>query len=164
VALTRGERDYKTKTHEVIRICLLILLINPLICFSQEDRQNADIVSVKGTGTPQNYTFHVEVSSPDKGCNQYANWWEVLSPNGELLYRRILGHSHVNEQPFIRSGGEVKINKDEIVIIRAHMNNFGYGGIAFKGSVENGFVQVSIDKKFALTVENQSPLPSGCAF
>ena len=57
------------------------------------------------------------VASPDTGCDQYANWWEVITEDGALIYRRILGHSHVNEQPFIRSGVGVVIDENQVVIV-----------------------------------------------
>lgn len=112
------------------------------------------------------YTFSVTLKSPDKGCSQYANWWEVVSLNEELIYRRILGHSHVNEQPFTRSGGTVKINATDVVIIRGHMNTTGYGEgkIAMKGSAKDGFNPYVLAKYFANSVEIDSPQPSGCAF
>jgi len=124
----------------------------------------ATIVSVDVSDSENEYTFKVGVQSPDKGCSQYANWWEVLSENGDLIYRRILGHSHVNEQPFVRSGGTVDIAKDQIVIVRAHMNTSGYGIQTFKGSVANGFTSFATETDFAKALEQQQPLPSGCAF
>ena len=51
----------------------------------------ATIVSVASSGSNANYTFSVGISSPDTGCDQYANWWEVITEDGTLLYRRILG-------------------------------------------------------------------------
>jgi hypothetical protein len=80
------------------------------------------------------------VSSPDTGCDQYADWWEVLDEEGQLLYRRVLLHSHVGEQPFARSGGSVSVGTEQIVWVRAHMNSRGYGRVAFRGSVQDGFV------------------------
>ena len=148
----------------MIRTLLILLFIIPLACVSQNPKAYADIISVNATGSENSYTFSVGISSPDKGCKQYANWWEVLSTEGELVYRRILGHSHVNEQPFVRSGGKVKIEKDETVIVRAHMNNSGYGGVMFKGSVESGFEQIDADKTFATDVEMKAPQPDGCTF
>ena len=124
----------------------------------------AKIISVTASGNENNYNISVGISSPDKGCSQYANWWEVVSENGNLIYRRILGHSHVNEQPFVRSGGPVKINKDQIIIIRLHMNNTGYSLNAYKGSVSQGFSAFKTITDFAKTLENKSPLPTGCAF
>ncbi len=124
----------------------------------------AAIVSVEATGNENSYTFKVGIQSPDKGCSQYANWWEVLSEDGDLIYRRVLSHSHVNEQPFVRSGGIVNIAKDQIVIVRAHMNTSSYGTQTFKGSVVNGFTTFTTEKDFAKALETQQPLPSGCAF
>jgi len=124
----------------------------------------ADVVDVSTRGEPGDYAFEVTVKSPDTGCDQYADWWEVLSTDGELLYRRILAHSHVNEQPFTRSGGPVAIDADEAVIVRAHMNPTGYGGQAMRGSVDEGFQPVELPVDFAADVEDQEPQPSGCAF
>ena len=124
----------------------------------------ANVLSVKVTGKPGNYQFDAEVSSPDTGCDQYADWWEVLSEEGELIYRRVLLHSHVDEQPFIRSGGPVPIAQDNVVIVRAHMNTIGYGGNVLKGSVASGFEPVDLDAGFAGDVETQQPLPEDCAF
>ena len=125
---------------------------------------SANIVSVEASGESGNYTFNVGISSPDKGCNQYANWWEVITEDGALIYRRILAHSHVNEQPFVRSGGTIPITTNQLVIIRAHMNTSGYGTTVFKGSISNGFTQDILDENFANDVENLNPQPSGCAF
>lgn len=130
----------------------------------QPKDKEAKVVSVKVEGQAQNYIFNVGISSPDTGCNQYANWWEVLNQEGKLLYRRILAHSHVNEQPFERSGGTVPINNSELVIIRAHMNNSGYGKTVFKGSVKDGFKQTQLEPNFAIEVKSQQPQPGECAF
>ena len=115
-------------------------------------------------GSPGRYDFNVTVKSPDTGCQQYADWWEVLSADGKLLYRRVLFHSHVGEQPFTRSGGPVPIQPDTVVWVRAHMNTTGYGGAALKGSLKTGFSPMALDAEFAARVAKQSPLPDGCAF
>jgi hypothetical protein len=88
----------------------------------------------------------------------------VISQEGELLYRRVLLHSHVNEQPFTRSGGPIDVGADTVVWVRAHMNSGGYGGVAFKGSVNGGFVEAALDVGFAAQLEGEPPLPDGCAF
>ena len=128
------------------------------------NNSTAKIVSVTTSGSENKYNFSVGISSPDKGCDQYANWWEVISEDGELIYRRILTHSHVNEQPFIRSGGDVSISKDKIVIIRVHMNTSGYSSIAFRGTITTGFIEFKTEDNFAADLANQAPLPTGCAF
>jgi hypothetical protein len=124
----------------------------------------ADVLSVTATGMDNDYRFSVEISSPDTGCDQYADWWEVLTSDGVLIYRRILLHSHRDEQPFIRSGGPVNINGSTTVIIRAHMHPTGYGGVVMRGSVESGFEAIELPVDFARETEYAAPLPDGCAF
>jgi hypothetical protein len=124
----------------------------------------ADVISVDVRGEERAYQFSVEISSPDEGCNQYADWWEVVDEEGELIYRRILLHSHVGEQPFTRSGGPVQIEPDAIVWVRSHMHPTGYGGAAMKGSVAEGFVGAELGLDFAPELAESSPLPGGCDF
>ena len=124
----------------------------------------ADLVSVAVTGEPGNYTFAVTISSADTGCEQYADWWEVVdAETGDLIYRRILAHSHITEQPFTRSGGPVAIEPGQAIVIRAHMGGLEshYGGQALGGSVDSDF-QPIVDTLPGL--ENVEPLPQGCAF
>ena len=127
----------------------------------------AEVVSVSVSGNSGAYNFSVGVLSPDDGCAKYANWWEVASESGELLYRRILAHSHTPpqfEQPFVRSGGPVNISDGQTVIVRAHMNTSGYGTRVFKGSVGGGFAAAEIAKDFALDIETENPQPGECPF
>jgi hypothetical protein len=124
----------------------------------------ANIVSVSVSGNSGSYQFTVGIRSPDRGCSEYADWWEVLSVDGALLYRRVLDHSHVDEQPFERTGGPVRISPTTIVWVRAHMNRLGYGGAAFKGSVETGFAPAALANNFAPNLAHQPPLPEACAF
>jgi hypothetical protein len=124
----------------------------------------ADVIGVRASGSPGAYQFNVTIKSPDTGCQQYADWWEVVSEDGKLLYRRVLLHSHVDEQPFTRSGGPVPIKPETVVWIRAHMNNTGYGSVAFKGSVKGGFARAETPANFAAGLAKQPPLPEGCDF
>jgi len=124
----------------------------------------ADVIEVNVTGNPNNYTFSVTIESPDTGCNQYANWWEVITLDGQLIYRRVLGHSHINEQPFTRTGGPVNISADVEVIVRAWMHPTGYGGKVYKGSVANGFECTVLSGEFAKALSEQEPLPTSCPF
>lgn len=131
-----------------------------------DDRNPVPIVTnveVPG-GDPGDYTFAVTINSPDTGCEQYANWWEVITPEGNLIYRRILAHSHVNEQPFQRSGGPVAIQPDQMVIVRAHMYPSGYGSQAMQGTVTSGFEETTIPIDFAVELANAEPQPQDCAF
>ena len=124
----------------------------------------ADVLAVETSGNAGAYQFSVTIQSPDTGCDQYANWWEVVSEEGALLHRRVLFHSHVNEQPFSRSSGPVSISDSQSVIVRAHMHPHGYGGQALKGSVAQGFNVVEIGDDFAVELAEEAPLPNGCTF
>ena len=124
----------------------------------------ADVVSVEVTGDSGAYRFHVGVRSPDTGCDRYADWWEVIGEDGALIYRRVLLHSHVGEQPFERSGGPVPIEADAVVYVRAHMHPGGYGGAAFRGSVRAGFELAELPAGFVAGLAEEEPLPEGCAF
>jgi len=131
---------------------------------SMNPSQFADVLSVQVTGQPGAYTFAVEISSPDTGCEQFADWWEVVSQDGQLLYRRILLHSHVDEQPFVRSGGPVEIEADIPVFVRAHMNTSGYGGAVMQGTVQGGFEPAEVESGFGSDLERVPPQPEDCAF
>lgn len=154
----------------------LFVMYFSLACSQPEEPNNvisnmadspvATVVKVSASGNENDYSFAVTLRSPDTGCAQYANWWEVISEDGELIYRRILGHSHVNEQPFTRSGGSVNVMAAQTIIVRAHMNNTGYGSgeIALIGSVQDGFESFDIGSGFASEIETIAPQPTGCAF
>ncbi len=122
----------------------------------------ANVVSVSVSGEENGFQFSVGLRSPDEDCDQYANWWEVVSLDGELLYRRILTHSHPTEQPFVRTGGPVEILETEAVVIRGHMHPGGYGGVAYQGSVATGFQAVEKPASFASKLSESEPLPTVC--
>lgn len=124
----------------------------------------ADVVGVMTTGEPGSAQVSVTLQSPDLGCEQYADWWEVLDESGALIYRRILTHSHVNEQPFTRSGGPVALEADQTVFVRAHMYPGGYGGQVMTGSIAAGFEVATILPDIDEALEQASPQPNGCAF
>lgn len=125
---------------------------------------SAQVSAVTVSGEPNDYRFSVTVQSPDTGCDQYADWWEVITADGRLVYRRILAHSHVSEQPLARSGGPVDVLANEEIIVRAHMNNSGYGSQVFTGTVEAGLVPKTTESVFAENLAFVDPLPTNCAF
>ncbi|VXB13596.1 hypothetical protein [Maribacter litoralis] len=124
----------------------------------------AKITDVSFSGEPNAYTISTTISSPDTGCDQYADWWEILDLEGNLIYRRILTHSHVEEQPFTRSGSKITLASSTEVYIRVHMNTTGYSSAVQKGTIETGFSAAELSATFANDLENQQPLPTGCAF
>ena len=90
----------------------------------------ADVVSAKVRKAPDGtYSFDVTVRSNDRGWDYYADAFEVLTPDGRVLGRRVLLHPHENEQPFTRDLYGVTIPKGvERVVIRARHKPKGYDG------------------------------------
>lgn len=73
--------------------------------------------------------FNVTVKHDDQSWEHYANRWEVLSPDGEVLATRVLAHPHDDEQPFTRSLSGVQIPEGlSEVVVRAHDLVHEYGG------------------------------------
>ncbi|WP_405413333.1 hypothetical protein [Maribacter sp. Asnod1-A12] len=125
---------------------------------------NAQVTQVSISGEPNAYTFNTTISSPDTGCDQYADWWEIIDLEGKLIYRRVLAHSHVDEQPFTRSGSNIPLESTREVYIRVHMNTTSYSNAVLKGAIDTGFSSSELDIEFAKELENVEPLPNGCAF
>ena len=143
------------------------LLYTFLFCLStitiaQEVRITS--VDIQGKYGQDVYNVRIGIASPDTGCEQYANWWEIVTLEGKLVYRRILSHSHVNEQPFIRGASKVQLDKDQEYYIRVHMNNTGYSRFGHEGSITSRFRSTELPEDFALELANEAPLPKGCDF
>jgi hypothetical protein len=90
----------------------------------------ADVIGVEVKKIGENtYQFSVTVSHADEGWEHYADKWEIISPEGQVLGTRTLLHPHVDEQPFTRSLSGVKIPAGITdVTIRAHDSVHEYGG------------------------------------
>ncbi len=135
------------------------------------------------SGQPNNYTLKVQIQSPDTSCDQRADWWEVITPDGQLLARKSIGTLHQDEQPFSDALSPVSITPDQTVLIRAHFrgdyfsgadllvdermggyySKSGYTDQALKGSIAEGFKVVRISENFAHWLEKKDPLPDADA-
>jgi hypothetical protein len=105
---------------------LLLASLGTTACRAGE----ADVVDVKvrraSAGT---YDFDVTIRSIDKGWEHYADAFEILSPEGTLLGRRVLAHPHETEQPFTRELHGVRIPPGvQRVVVRARHKPKGYDG------------------------------------
>jgi len=160
--------EIQMRMRNLIIICLGFLMnqscTDNIVEATQQQEDLAKVTAVDCKGQPNNYTFEVTIESPDLGCEQYADWWEVITRDSVLIYRRILTHSHVEEQPFTRSGGIVDVGAHDFIFVRAHMNNLAYGHQVFSGTPREGLVLDSLDQFYALSLEQINPLPDGCAF
>ncbi len=128
-----------------------------------EETTGADVQAVSAEGEDGAWVFSVTLLSPDTGCERYADWWELVDLEGGLVYRRVLNHSHPDEQPFTRSGDPVDVTGERTLLVRGHMNDSGYGGAVYRGSVAEGFaVDASVGAEFAQELAAQEPLPEDC--
>jgi len=74
------------------------------------------------------FTINATLVHADTGWDHYANRWEVLDTDANILGTRVLHHPHVDEQPFTRSLTlEIPRSVTE-VIIRAGDSEHDIGG------------------------------------
>ena len=102
-----------------------------------EGEGNADVLHVRAVrDTDGTWTFHVTVEHPDTGWEDYADGWDVVTPDGTILkpdpdsqFTRTLLHPHENEQPFTRSQSSIEIPQGVTEVrVRAHDLVDGFGG------------------------------------
>jgi hypothetical protein len=102
-----------------------------------EGQGNADVVQVRAVqDTDGTWTFQVTVEHPDTGWEDYADGWDVVTPDGTILrpdpdsqFTRTLLHPHENEQPFTRSQSGIEIPESVTEVrVRAHDLVDGFGG------------------------------------
>ena len=103
---------------------LLFFLFLPVASIAGE----ATIVDVQAARDGDAWRFDMTVSHGDEGWDHYADGYEVLDAEGEVLATRVLRHPHVDEQPFTRTlDAQIPLTVKE-VRIRAHDSEHGYGG------------------------------------
>lgn len=116
------------------RFLLLAASLFPLAGFAGEAEVEEVAVRMSASGSA---SFDVTVSHADSGWKHYADRWDVLDADGNVLGQRVLLHPHVNEQPFTRSLGGVAIPAGiNEVYIQAHDSVHGngpkYGPVALR--------------------------------
>ena len=106
------------------------LILFLLLLQTSSYANKADVLSVKyHCNTNRICNFDVTIKHEDKGWKHYADAYEILTPDGKMIAKRVLYHPHVQEQPFTRNISDVAIPKEiNRVIIRAHDSKHGYGG------------------------------------
>jgi len=119
---------------------------------------NADVEYVRAVeNADHSWTFYVTVRHPDKGWDDYADGWDIVTLDGTILkpgtsakHTRVLLHPHVDEQPFTRSQSGIVIPPGVTKVnIRAHDIVDGYGG-------QEIIVDFGIDKGNGYELEKRS--------
>ena len=79
------------------------------------------IIDAKARKQGDGWYFTGTLKHADTGWDHYADAWRVVSEDGKIFGERTLYHPHVDEQPFTRGLGDVKIPADiKKVYIEAH--------------------------------------------
>ena len=108
-------------------VCLLLLSSSP---HWQAQAGKVDVVKVQlKQQSPGIYTASVTLKHNDQGWKHFANRWEILDLQGNLLATRVLAHPH-SEQPFTRQLTGISIPDDvDQVRVRGHDLVHNYGGV-----------------------------------
>lgn len=121
--------NYSRRKTRFIRYLGSLLVSLCIISLNYVQAGEADVleakISANGDGS---FKIAVTVKHDDAGWDHYANRWDVLDLQGNVLGSRVLAHPHDNEQPFTRSLTLTLPEGIEIVIIRAHDSVHGLGG------------------------------------
>jgi hypothetical protein len=126
----------------IFTLCSLLLFLGCPSPQGQESKNggniaNADVEFVRAVeNTDGSWTFHVTVTHPDTGWDDYTNGWDivladgrVIKPEGSSQFTRTLLHPHVDEQPFTRSQSGIRIPLGVTKVrVRAHDIVDGFGG------------------------------------
>ena len=111
---------------------------------------DADVIFVKATynANSDTWIFDVTIQHPDTGWDDYADGWNLVTTDGEILktnldspFTRLLTHPHVDEQPFTRSQSGIVIPEGVTQInVRAHdiVDDFGGAEIMVDLSQDQG--------------------------
>ncbi len=107
-------------------------LIHPLILIlagsaAQADDPEVQNISVEKMGSF--WSINVTIEHADTGWDHFADGWEVLDADGNVLGYRKLLHPHVEEQPFTRSISNLILpDGTREIFIRTHCSVDGWTG------------------------------------
>ena len=73
------------------------------------------------------WSVNVTLKHGDTGWDHYADNWRIVDGEDNIIGDRVLLHPHVNEQPFTRSLGGVKVPEGIVTVyIEAHDKVHGW--------------------------------------
>lgn len=109
-----------------------------LACATGAQAGEADVIAATATQDMRGtWTVSATILHADTGWEHYADRFDVLDEEGNLLGSRTLFHPHVDEQPFTRSLSALAI-PDEVTVItvRAHDSVHELGGATVEITLE----------------------------
>jgi len=109
------------KILKIITLLIAGLMATPLVA--------SDVVIKRVVFDKQgnSWTVDATLQHADTGWQHYADAWRVVDEKGSVLGLRTLFHPHVDEQPFTRSLGDIKIPPHlTIVFVEAHDKVHGW--------------------------------------
>lgn len=91
------------------------------------------VVKAEARSTGMGWDFDVTLSHSDTGWDHYADGWDVVDAQGNVLGTRTLHHPHVDEQPFTRSLRHVMLpDGTRSVFIRVKCSQDGWKDSGFE--------------------------------
>ena len=110
-------------------LCATLFFSALIISLNYATAGEADVLDakVRALGNGQ-FRIDVTVEHADDGWHHYANRWDVLGPDGQLIGERVLLHPHDNEQPFTRSLTLAIPDDVSAVTLQANDSVHGLGG------------------------------------
>ena len=117
---------------------IFLVIVASLLFCGQSLAGEVQIVDAKATQRGDAWSFSVTLKHADSGWEHYADAWQVVDAQGEVLGTRTLFHPHENEQPFTRSLNGVAISDSlTTVYIKAHDNVHGWAKQRFEIGLQN---------------------------
>ncbi|MCK5478089.1 MAG: hypothetical protein KAI44_04165 [Methylococcales bacterium] len=110
------------------RINVLVTSFFALAIFNVANANDVKILAVDLYNSNDNsWLVKVTLEHSDTGWDHYADNWQVVDADGNVLGNRILQHPHIKEQPFTRDLAGVKIPDGVTTIyIKAHDKVHGW--------------------------------------
>lgn len=116
----------------------------------------------------------VMIQSFDQDCQNYTDWWEVITPQGDLIAREIIKDVHSESASFSSQLSIAGLDPQQDIIIRAHFSGSydrsrstaSYSDQALQGTLDSGLTSIRLSKDFASQLAKVEPLPTGklCSF
>ncbi len=109
------------------------ILVAALLAAAPAFAEQPKITHAVAHSTGMGWDFEVTIEHGDTGWDHYADGWEIVDGNGQVLGTRVLHHPHVQEQPFTRGLNNVMLpDGTREVFIRVKCSQEGWKDSGYK--------------------------------